>query len=55
MTREEDIWLCRECLNLKGRHDLWFEGDICEDCHEDEETQSVTDDTLSNKVADVVV
>jgi hypothetical protein len=33
LTREEDIWSCYECGELKGRHDLWFEGDICEDCN----------------------
>jgi hypothetical protein len=49
MTREEDVWACQECGNLQGRHDLWFEGDICEKCnaHIDvlvgcEESQAIT-------------
>ncbi len=33
MTREEDIWACYECGDLQGRHDLWFDGDICEKCN----------------------
>lgn len=33
MTREEDIWYCSECGDEQGRHDMWFEGDICGDCN----------------------
>ena len=33
LTKQEDIWSCYECSELKGRHDLWFDGDICENCH----------------------
>ena len=33
LTKQEDIWSCYECSELKGRHDLWFEGDICENCN----------------------
>lgn len=33
LTKQYDIWSCYECSQLKGRHDQWFEGDICEDCH----------------------
>ena len=25
-------WACSKCGANKGRHDQWFEGDICEDC-----------------------
>lgn len=49
MTHEEDVWKCHECGELKGRHDLWFEGDICEDCNSKidvlvgcEESQAIT-------------
>jgi hypothetical protein len=49
LTKEEDIWSCYECGELKGRHDLWFEGDICEDCNSQidvlvgcEESQAIT-------------
>lgn len=33
LTRQEDIWACSECGQLHGRHDLWFEFDICEECN----------------------
>jgi hypothetical protein len=33
MTHAEDIWNCYECGNPQGRHDLWFEGDLCEKCN----------------------
>ena len=37
LTREEDIWSCSECSELKGRHDLWFEGELCERCYAENE------------------
>ena len=33
MTKQEDIWNCSECGNPQGRHDMWFEGDVCGICH----------------------
>jgi len=33
MTNQTDIWSCSECEQLKGRHDMWFVGDLCEDCN----------------------
>lgn len=33
LTKSIDIWACAECSEHKGRHDLWFQGDICEDCN----------------------
>jgi hypothetical protein len=33
-TRSEDIWICTECSTPQGRHDQWFNGDICEKCNE---------------------
>lgn len=33
MTKQEDIWQCFNCGDHKGRHDLWFEGDLCESCN----------------------
>jgi hypothetical protein len=33
LTKHEDIWSCYECGDLQGRHDLWFDGDICEKCN----------------------
>jgi hypothetical protein len=32
MTKQEDIWNCFNCGNQQGRHDMWFDGDICEEC-----------------------
>ncbi len=31
-TVEEDVWYCVCCGNPQGRHDMWFEGDICGIC-----------------------
>lgn len=33
LTKQEDIWTCHECGEYQGRHDLWFQGDICEECN----------------------
>lgn len=33
LTKSIDIWSCHECGELQGRHDLWFEGDICGRCN----------------------
>jgi hypothetical protein len=27
-----DIWECVECGDMQGRHDMWFDGDICGKC-----------------------
>lgn len=32
-TKINDIWTCANCGNLQGKHDQWFEGDICETCY----------------------
>lgn len=34
VTKRADIWVCFNCGNLQGKHDQWFEGDICEVCYE---------------------
>ncbi len=34
MTRPEDVWQCTSCTMYQGRHDMWFEHDLCEICHE---------------------
>lgn len=49
MTREEDIWYCLECGNPQGRHDIWFEGDICSNCNE-EKLESKMNTTENNKL-----
>jgi hypothetical protein len=46
MTKKEDIWICSECGQECGRHDMYFDG-ICEECfthkltEEEEEKLSV--------------
>ncbi len=35
MTRIEDEWCCSNCGTSLGRHDMWFEGDICGKCYEE--------------------
>lgn len=32
-TRSEDQWICLECGHKFGKHDQWFEKDICGDCN----------------------
>ena len=36
-TRAEDRWQCVKCGRRFGRHDMWYEGDLCGDCHQDDE------------------
>lgn len=44
MTREEDIWHCSDCGTPQGRHDVWFDGDICADCHTQQENTKKKDE-----------
>lgn len=32
MTKSHDIWECTQCGQEQGRHDMWFEGDLCGNC-----------------------
>jgi hypothetical protein len=34
MTKANDVWECSSCSRLQGRHDMWFEDNLCERCHE---------------------
>ena len=34
MTRPSDVWECSRCGHPQGRHDMWFDGDLCEKCSE---------------------
>lgn len=27
-------WVCTECGTEQGQNDMWFEGDVCGDCHQ---------------------
>lgn len=33
LTKSIDVWQCYDCGDLQGRHNVWFEGDICEECN----------------------
>lgn len=33
VTEKRYIWPCYECGDFQGKHDQWFEGDICEKCN----------------------
>lgn len=33
-TRAEDYWTCSKCFNLQTRKDPWYEGDVCDVCHQ---------------------
>ena len=32
MTKQNDVWTCSNCIQAHGRHDMWFEGDVCGSC-----------------------
>lgn len=48
LTKSQDIWSCHECGELKGRHDLWFDG-ICEDCNTEKQEFKLDSTKTSNK------
>lgn len=35
MTHTEGIWTCHDCGEQQGRHDQWFDGDVCEKCNKE--------------------
>ena len=35
VSREEDLWKCVMCGKIYGKHDMWFDGDICGGCHQE--------------------
>lgn len=44
MTRDEDKWRCNHCGDEQGRHDMWFEGDICGKCNDETDNTAMKDD-----------
>lgn len=42
---KENRWDCTECGVNQGRNDMWFEGDVCGECH---------DQALNNKKKDEI-
>ncbi len=39
VTKAEDLWECSKCHNLQNRTAPWHPDDVCEICHEKEETR----------------
>lgn len=33
-TKIADVWTCAQCHNFQTKDSLWFEGGICETCHD---------------------
>jgi hypothetical protein len=52
MTKQEDIWICCECGNPQGRHDMWFDGDICGECNEGDLFDSI--DSLPESIQNIL-
>jgi len=48
LTKQEDIWSCHECGELKGRHDLWFEG-LCENCNAEKQNRDFYKEFYANR------
>ena len=44
MTKENDVWVCADCGRPQGRHDMWFENDLCGECKDVDLFESI--DTL---------
>jgi hypothetical protein len=55
MTRPNDVWECSECSRLQGRHDMWFEYDLCEMCHENQTDLLEQYDTLPESVQKIIM
>ena len=44
---KEHRWDCTGCGTNQGRNDMWFEGDICGECHDQIENTKKKDDIES--------
>ena len=44
MTKNEDKWHCTHCGDEQGRHDMWFDGDKCGKCHDEENNTAMKDE-----------
>jgi len=43
MTKSNDVWECSECGHSQGRHDMWFEGNLCGECKDGESPRNPQD------------
>ena len=41
---KEERWYCTECGVNQGRNDIWFECDVCGDCHDQAENTKQKDE-----------
>jgi hypothetical protein len=48
LTKQEDIWNCFECSELKGRHDQYFNG-RCEKCHAQKQERDFYKEFYANR------
>jgi hypothetical protein len=49
---KEDRWYCTECGINQGRNDIWFECDVCGDCHV-QKTNTKKKDMIEEKLIDM--
>ena len=54
MTRPNDVWECSECSRQQGRHDMWFDYDLCEMCHENQTDLFEHYETLPESVRAII-
>lgn len=59
MTRPNDVWVCSKCGEAQGRHDMWFEDDLCGACDDVEFLKNTPDlflfiDTLPKRVQKIL-
>lgn len=44
MGKFDNDWICFECGTLHSKHNQWFDGDICGDCHDQQENTKKKDE-----------
>jgi hypothetical protein len=49
---KENRWVCTECGTNHGANDIWFEGDICSDCKQQELNLKMKD-LIEEKLIDI--
>ena len=49
---KENRWVCTECGANQGRNDMWFEGDVCGDCH-DQTVNTKKKDEIESLLIDI--
>jgi hypothetical protein len=49
---KENRWDCTECGTNQGRNDMWFEGDVCGECNQ-QELNTKKKDLIEEKLIDM--